>query len=70
MENSNIVELSSYEEFVAYFKHLTNMQGVSWNNDREIYMNEDINKKKIILQEIHQFDFKVGLYNSESLGYN
>jgi hypothetical protein len=60
MENPNIAELSSYNDFVKNFQHLTNMQGVSWNQDREYYMKEDLNKRKIILQEIHQFDFKVG----------
>jgi hypothetical protein len=59
MENPNIAELSSYDEFVKYFQHLANMQSVGWNQEREYHMKEDLNKRKIILQEIHQFDFKV-----------
>ena len=63
MDNTDQIEKSSYKEFVNNFQQLASLSSVSWNKDREYFLKEDLNKRKIILQEIYQFDFKVNYIN-------
>jgi hypothetical protein len=62
MENESNQEknLSSYQNFVQHFQDNQYSQShVGWSKEREDYIKNDLNKRKIILQEINQFDFKV-----------
>jgi hypothetical protein len=61
-DENNLNELNSFGKFIQHFQNMNLNLIVNWNRERERYLHEDLNKRKIILKEINQIDFKVYIF--------
>lgn len=58
-EKINEKQIYSFHSFIKEFQKTGHNRIAPWNNQRERFNRESVNKKRIILKEINQFDFDV-----------
>ena len=52
----------SFENFIKNYQDAKLNSSASWNKARENYQREQRDKRRVIIKEINQFDFKVYLF--------
>jgi hypothetical protein len=56
---SSISSDYSFQSFIKKYQDAKLNLSASWNKEKEYYLKDQNNKKKIILKEINQFDYNV-----------
>jgi hypothetical protein len=69
--NLNMEEYTDYsfQSFIKKYQDAKTLDSTSWNRERQNYLREQNNKKKIILQEINQFDYNVIYFFNNQVFY-